>query len=192
MKVATEEWISELIEMTRVHLNEAERFSQEELSKLNWKASEKSWSVLECLEHLNLYGDFYIPELTERIERSKTEAELSFNPGLLGNYFAQGMIPKEGMKTMNTFKSKNPIGSQLDHNTISRFIDQQKTMLSILDSSRGVSLGKTKTSISISTILKLKLGDTLRFVVYHNWRHMEQAKRCLQNQMELTENPTEG
>jgi hypothetical protein len=182
MKVASEEWISELIEMTRVHLNEAESFAHEDLSKLNNKASDKAWSVLECLEHLNLYGDFYIPELTSRIADSKSKPEETFSPGWLGNYFAQGMIPKEGMKTMNTFNSKNPNGSNLDKGIISRFIDQQKTMLRILDDARRVSLGKIRTSISISTIIKIKLGDTLRFVVYHNWRHMEQAKVALRNQ----------
>ncbi|RXM56703.1 hypothetical protein BOQ60_25350, partial [Chryseobacterium sp. CH1] len=31
-----------------------------------------------------------------------------------------------------------------------------------------IDLEKTKTSISISKLIKLKLGDTFRFVIYHN------------------------
>jgi hypothetical protein len=47
----------------------------------------------------------------------------------------------------------------------------------LLDKAKNVSLGKTKTGISISKLIKLKLGDTFRFVIYHNIRHIEQAKR---------------
>jgi len=46
-----------------------------------------------------------------------------------------------------------------------------------LDVCAKVDIGKTKTAISISKWIKLKLGDTLRVVIYHNQRHMAQAKR---------------
>ncbi|GJQ05611.1 hypothetical protein [Capnocytophaga canimorsus] len=36
-----------------------------------------------------------------------------------------------------------------------------------------------KTKISISRFLRLRLGDTLQFVVYHNQRHMEQVQDIL-------------
>ncbi|MEY4902729.1 MAG: hypothetical protein RLZZ292_544, partial [Bacteroidota bacterium] len=39
------------------------------------------------------------------------------------------------------------------------------------------SLGKVRVPVSITRFLKLKLGDTLRFVIYHNERHVQQALR---------------
>ncbi|MEO9077333.1 MAG: DinB family protein, partial [Gelidibacter sp.] len=33
------------------------------------------------------------------------------------------------------------------------------------------------TAISISNLIKLKVGDTFRVVVYHNERHLVQANR---------------
>ncbi|MFJ1440671.1 hypothetical protein ACILFQ_02000 [Capnocytophaga canimorsus] len=36
-----------------------------------------------------------------------------------------------------------------------------------------------KTKISISRFLRLRLGDTLQFVVYHNQRHMKQVQDIL-------------
>ncbi len=65
-------------------------------STLIWKTLQyKSWSILECLEHLNLYGDFYIPEIKNRIESSKTLPKENFKSRILGNYFAKSMLPKE-------------------------------------------------------------------------------------------------
>ena len=83
------------------------------------------------------------------------------------------------MKPMKTLKSTNPNGSKLDKGTIKKFINQQKRTLKLLDAARKVSLNKTKASISIAPILKLKLGDTFRVVIYHNERHIAQALRAV-------------
>jgi len=39
-----------------------------------------------------------------------------------------------------------------------------------------VDLNKVKTGITISKLVRIKLGDILRVVIYHNDRHMEQIK----------------
>jgi hypothetical protein len=62
---------------------------------------------------------------------------------------------------------------------ITKFLDQQKQLLELLTKAQSVDLNKVKTSISISRWIKLRLGDTLRVVIYHNQRHMKQAGRIL-------------
>ena len=75
----------------------------------------------------------------------------------------------------------NPIHSSLSKNTVTVFIDQQKQLLDLLDSAKEIDLNKVKTSISITTLIKLKLGDTFRFLIYHNKRHIVQAQKVLAN-----------
>ena len=48
-------------------INQAEAFRQHPTEGLNQKSSSTSWSVLECLEHVNLYGDFYLPTIESSI-----------------------------------------------------------------------------------------------------------------------------
>ncbi len=179
MKIPTEILLDNLKELAGNHMNQAEKFNQLSLEELNKKTSPDSWSVLECIEHLNRYGEYYLPEIEERLRNNSTTPESEFKSGLLGNYFAEMMLPGEKVKKMKTFKSMNPSGSKLDKKVLTRFIDQQKKMLELLDRSRKVSLNKTKTSISISKLIKLKLGDTFRVVIYHNERHVEQAGRVM-------------
>ena len=175
----SEELIQDLIERTRISINQTEKFCAFSAGQLNWRVEENSWSILECFEHLNLYGDFYIPEITRRIEYSQTTPNKNFKPGLLGDYFAKSMLPREKLNKMKTFKDKNPFGSTLDKSTIERFLSQQKQILNLLDKSRQIDLNKTKTAISISKWIKLKLGDTFRVVIYHNQRHIAQAQKVL-------------
>lgn len=175
----TTKLINELKEMTLTHIKQAEKYKDLDLEKLNTKQGETSWSILECLEHLNLYGDFYIPEINNRMSNSKTISVNIFKSGFLGNYFAKSMLPKEKLNSMKTFKNMNPLNSELDEKTIDRFLDQQHHLLEILEKAKSKNLNKIKTSISISNLIKLKLGDTLRVVIYHNKRHIVQSNRIL-------------
>jgi len=180
MKIENKVLIEDLVNRTKENINQAETFLQKSKETLNWKENSDKWSVLECFEHLNRYGDFYIPEITNRIQAAPTNTSSTlFKSGLLGNYFAESMLPKEKLNKMKTFKSMNPAGSQLDKSVIEKFIRQQKQMLDLLAQSRKINLAKTKTAISISKWIKLKLGDTFRVVIYHNYRHLVQATNVL-------------
>ncbi len=181
MRIATENLINELIELTHEHLAFAESLLLKSDTDLNKRLTNESWSVLECLEHLNLYGNFYLPEIKNRIETSSTKTTAEFKSGWLGNYFAQSMLPKDNLNKMKAFESMNPIHSSLSKNTVTVFIDQQKQLLDLLKASRTVNLNKVKASISITKLIKLKLGDTFRFLIYHNKRHIVQAKKVLAN-----------
>ncbi|MEM6963476.1 MAG: DinB family protein [Bacteroidota bacterium] len=186
MKINNRDLIEDLIQRTKDVMNAAIELESLNNEILNWRSSEKSWSVLECFEHLNRYGDFYLSEIEKSInEGKKVEENEIFKSGWLGNYFANSMLPKEKLNKMNTFKSMNPLGSALDKSTLEKFINQQKQMLQLLGKARTVDLSKTKTAISISNWIKLRLGDTFRVVIYHNQRHVVQARKVLAQQKSL-------
>lgn len=180
MKINSEELILDLTGRTRINLKEAEKLRLKSEEELNWRPGEGRWSVLECLEHLNLYGDYYLPEIERAIRESKHPSESHFKSGIMGNYFAKTMLPGAKVKKMKTFKNKNPLGSKLGRSTVNRFIEQQQKMLELLAGATKVSLTNTQTGTSISSYIRLKLGDTLRVVIYHNQRHVVQAKRVLE------------
>lgn len=172
----SEQLIQSLIEQTRRIINQAEQLKTLDNHTLTWKANETSWSILECLEHLNLYGDFYLPQIETKIKASSSKSELEFKPGLLGNYFAQSMLPKEKLNKMKTFKDKNPLNSPLDKTVIDRFLNQQHKILILLNESRKVSLNKVKVLTTLTKLIQLKLGDAFPFIINHNIRHFKQIE----------------
>jgi hypothetical protein len=173
--------ISGLITMTTSHVNYGKQLLEISEDKLQFKQSSKSWSVLECLEHLNRYTTFYNTEINKKMSLSSLPFSETFKSTYLGNKFANDMLPKEGMKTMNTFKSKNPNASQLDkEQVVLTFIKLQEELLNLLNIGYSKNLDRIKTYTTLP-ILKFKLGDTFRFVIHHNERHIVQAKRVLNN-----------
>lgn len=182
MQTQSEILILDLIETTRQNLNYVELLKQKSETELNWKENSESWSVLECLEHLNLYGHFYIPEIEQTIIKSKDINEVEFKSGILGNYFAESMLPKKKLNKMKTFKDKNPLNSRLDRKVIDEFINQQITMIDLLNKSTAVSLNKNKVHITLTKWIKLKLGDIFRFIINHNIRHLNQIQNIIKIQ----------
>ncbi len=173
----SENLIQSLIEQTKQTINKVEKVKGNDLHHLTWKQNPDSWSILECLEHLNLYGDHYLPEIENQIKTSNTKSETEFKSGFLGNYFAKSMLPKEKLNKMKTFKDKNPLNAKLDKSVIDKFIEQQVTLLDLLSQSRKVSLNKVRVQTSISRLIKLKLGDTFQFFINHIIRHLKQIER---------------
>lgn len=170
----SENLIQSILEQTQQIINQVEKLKSLNLQALNWRENNTSWSILECLEHLNLYGDFYLPEIENKIKNSTTKADLEFKNGMLGNYFAKSMLPKEKLNKMKTFKNKNPLNSKLDKAVLDRFIHQQIIFLDLLNQSKKVSLNKVKIQITISSLIQLKLGDIFQFLTNHTIRHLAQ------------------
>lgn len=179
MALTTEKLLQNLLEITRDNLNSTELLKRQPIDFLNWKQNSKSWSVLECVEHLNRYGDFYIPEITNKIRISKYKSSKIFKSNWLGNYFSKSVSYNDDLNKMKTFKSMNPLNSKLNIQVLEKFINQQHQIIELLDKAKNVNLDKTKTAISISNLIKLRLGDTFRVLIYHNERHVKQAEKTL-------------
>jgi len=174
--------INELIALTDASTMAAVKFQNLSPEILNFKETSERWSMLECLEHLNRYGEYYLPEIEKAItaQRSPGLTNFKYKSGLLGNYFANLMKVKNGkLVRMKTPGDKNPSGSVLSPIVIDRFIKQQDMMRSLLEQSRRVDLTKAKVPISIAKFIKLNLGDTFRFMINHIERHVIQAQKTL-------------
>ena len=177
MKVNSDQLLDELVELTHKHQQQLGVLMKLNDEELGAKTSANSWNALECIEHLNRYGRFYLPEIRRRLQNSSIKPAKNFKSGLLGNYFAESMLPKPGFKSMNTFKVMNPLNAHLDRSALQEFGDQLKEMLELLEMARCKNLNRIRTSVSISKLIKLKLGDTFRVVIYHNERHLQQARK---------------
>ncbi|MCB0478064.1 MAG: DinB family protein [Crocinitomicaceae bacterium] len=174
-----EELINDLIDRVKGTMNDAEKLKTLSDAELNQRPNEGAWSALEAIQHLNRYGDFYTPEIRKRIKESRLAKSDAFKTGVLGDYFAKSVAPKEKLNKMKTFKNMNPAGSKLDRTVLDDFIFHQQQMLELLKEARNTNLTKVKTTITISKIIKLRLGDTFRVVIYHNQRHLVQALKAV-------------
>lgn len=185
-QMTSSELISQLILVT----NDNRRYVEKKLSflsanQLNWQKSTDSWSVKQTLIHLNEYARFYHTEFVKRIEQTRFKEPIpQFVSSPLGKSAWKSMKLGNANNVKRRFhspKQYNPlVNNQLNEDdTVVNFLKNQLELVHILDSAKQVNLRKVKIPISISKIIRLRLGDALQFVIYHNERHIQQIKNTI-------------
>jgi hypothetical protein len=123
-----------------------------------------------------------LPEIKKTIDRNKIHhlrGEEMFSSTWLGNYFTKIMDPSTGKKKYKAFKDHRPSKMLEAHAVVAKFIGQQEELLYHLDQAKYVDVNEAKVPLSIFKLITFKLGDAFRFIIAHNERHMQQAKRNL-------------
>ena len=160
----------------------ATEFARLDLDTLNYKPSAESWSILECLEHLNRYSRYYNPALAKAIaQNSDGTFTESINYSWLGKK-SLDMVRPQNAKKHKTVKHMNPNNSQLGRGTIDEFLKHQSELQQLLQNAKGTNLNKKAVPVEFFKLMKLRLGETLEFVVVHQERHIQQALRVKQQQ----------
>lgn len=140
------------------------------------------WSVAQVLEHLNIYARYYITAIEEKLHLNQSGPNQNFTPGWLGNYFTNLMKPTEEKNIKSKMKSPaNAVPSaQPDALAmLNEFINHQHHLLNLLQIARTANLDYNRIPISLTKLIKLKLGDTFRFFIAHEQRHFLQIENTL-------------
>lgn len=149
------------------------------------RPSAGSWNVLEVFEHLNLSSGVYVRGIEHVFARRAAHhpANSVFKPGLLGNWFTNGMKPKASgdigwkMHTMKMFDPGRQHGAS--QASIERFIELCDRFLALLEQARTTDLNKLRVMSSLGPVIRFKAGDAFRFPVAHQERHFLQIERLL-------------
>lgn len=185
MGLVQKDVIQHLREQAREQLNYLENELRPlDAEVLNQKPDASSWSLLECVEHLNILGKVYLRGFRQKTESGTPREQKEYTPGWLGNYAAQSMLPKDDGRLPYKLKAlpfMTASKSTLDKAVV---LDEQarqlREFLSILDQLNDVDLARNRVATSLGSWLKFKLGDAMRFYMNHQQRHYLQLRRTLQ------------
>ena len=143
------------------------------------------WSAAQCLEHLNAYSRFYLPAMEKAIRAAGPQQRRPaavFKSGILGNYFTNMMQPRLegtiGMR-MQSPRSYRPETTLPAAEVVAAFIAHQHKIIQLLQQAAQVNLQAVKVPTTLGSWLKFSLGDTFRFILAHEQRHLLQARRAL-------------
>lgn len=140
-------------------------------------APDGGWSIAQCLDHLNGYGFHYLPLLGAALQRAG-EGSGIYRATWLGEYFTKALDPDTGKKKIKAFKKHVPQRHLDAPAVVGEFIRQQELLLQLLRTARRKDLNKTRIPISLTRWVTMNIGDTLRFLIAHNERHIRQALRA--------------
>lgn len=148
-------------------------------SELNSKPNPEAWSILECLAHLNLYSEYYIPEIKKVMSKA---AGSSAPEKIKWSWFGKMSVEKiaiSNSQKMKTISRMNPANSDLDSSIVEEFLEFNAVLKTLSFDSKSLNYNKKGIRVEFLKILKLNLAETLVFMMEHQNRHLIQAQNVL-------------
>lgn len=186
--MTTQELILELNSNTNKSLDNVSR-QLKGLSETQrtWKSDANSWNINEIFAHLNAFASYYNATFLYKFEVTKFKTPTDeFISSPLGRSAWKSMKlgnANNVKRKFNAIRTMNPkTNSELKTgNSIEDFEQNLTQLLTIIVRSANVNIRKVKIPISFSKIVRLRLGDALLYVVYHNERHVQQALNLIKH-----------
>lgn len=184
--MTTESLFIELENITETAIQTTQKeFSKLSEDQLKWRPRADAWNLLEIFAHLNEYATYYHAAFSKKIDTTRfRDPKEIFISSPLGKSAWKSMKLGNARNVKRKFKAQrmyNPtiVPSIVKDTAVSDFIENQRELLEILKRARTINIRKSKIAISISKIVRLRFGDALMFVIYHNDRHVQQALNVL-------------
>ena len=152
--------------------------------QLNRRPAYDKWSAAQCLEHLNIVGGYYLPNLksTLRLAQAKgSAAGKRVRSGWLGRYFTRTTQRNNGLgdDLLRRPKEFAPTGVRLTGTVVEAFNRQLDELLRLLLLARQVDAGAVRIPNPLYPWLRLRLTDVLEALVTHLRRYVQQAEQVV-------------
>ena len=177
--MTTKDLINNFLDVTVKVYEQTKEFLKLSPDQLNWRPSDKQWSVGECFEHLMRTNSEYIPHYQKFVLKGIKNKPVKYTHSLMGKIVIKSMKPENKRKT-KTPGLFNPIGSVVKESIVKDFLYQNNEIIDLV-SRMDMSKLKEKITSPFAKYVKYNIGDSLMIIAYHNLRHLQQAKNVTQS-----------
>ena len=151
--------------------------------QFNWRPDPASWSIGQCLAHLNVVDGQDLAPVRAAIEDGKSRqltGDGPFTYGFLSRKFVASMEPPAKRK-FKAPKSYIPPEECDPQATLAEFRRISKELRTLAQSAAGLHLARVKTSMPalpplLRAFVKMPLGARLELITAHDRRHLWQAE----------------
>jgi hypothetical protein len=139
-----------------------------------------SWSVGECIDHLNRSSEVYFPLFEQALSDAPEASPRRLRRDFFGWLLCMTLEPPVRMKvkTADRFVPPPDIGSRRE--VMDRFEALQDRVRDFVARSDGVDVARIKLRSPFAEKLKYSMYSALRIIPVHQRRHLWQAERALE------------
>ena len=143
--------------------------------QLNWKPSPSSWSIGQCLEHLAIATEVYLPRIATALDRAPAGRVDEIRSGAPSRWFIRSFIAP------STIKAKAPgkiaPGSNVDAAILVRYLAAHRAARELVARAAGYDVNRIRFANPFVPLLRFTVGTGLEIISKHAMRHLQQAER---------------
>lgn len=175
--------ISESLESAQSRLRSlSDRISEKDWSR---KPGPEQWSAANCVEHLNLTSEAYLPLLRDALAEARelggSARTLHYSRDALGWFMSMmiGPMRRIGKFRIGRVKTTSdfvPRGGDSREQLLSDFVRLQAELLTIVRTAEGLPIDRVKIVSPFGGKMRYNAYSALVIVARHQHRHLDQAE----------------
>jgi hypothetical protein len=158
---------------------------------LGVRADQASWSVAECLAHLTLTSNAYLPVIGQALEegrrRGLVQSGRGFRMGVAARMLAWWMEPPYRLRSRTPAAFVPAVDDPAD--ALPQFLDRQQKLLNVVADADGLAIDRLLIASPFASRVRYSVYAAFRLIAVHERRHLWQAEQTVRKLGLRQENP---
>ena len=148
--------------------------------QLNWHPQPGAWSVGQCLEHLCVATELYLPAISDSLADRPASSVQDITPGWFARWFIISYIaPSPHTKRAPAPKKIVP-GVRVEPSILDRFLQANQAARELIRQAGNYNVNRIRFKNPFLPLLRFTVGTGLEIISKHEQRHLLQAERAKQ------------
>ena len=144
--------------------------------QLNWQPAAAAWSIGQCLEHLCIANDIYLPAISRALANHAPSAVANIEPGWFARWFIANYIePAPKTKRVQAPKKIAP-PAHVEPSVLDRFLRSNQAARELVLHAGAYDVNRIRFRNPFIPIIYFTVGTGLEIVCAHQRRHLLQAE----------------
>jgi DinB superfamily len=149
--------------------------------QLNRQPIPGAWSVGQCLEHLCIANEVYLPAISASLEGRSVCAVPEIAPGWLARWFIRSYIEPSPQSKHAAAPKKIAPGTRVEPSVLDRFLRSNQAAREVVRQAGDYDVNHIRFRNPLIPLLRFTVGTGLQIVSRHERRHLLQAERVKQS-----------
>jgi hypothetical protein len=145
--------------------------------ELNWKPRPDEWSIGQCLEHLCVSNEVYLPPMADSLVGHPRSPVQSITPGWLGRWFIRTYIEPSSKTRRRRAPRKIAPTNHVDPSVLERFLRTNREARELVERAKNYDVNKIRFRNPFVPVIHFTVGTGLEVLSKHQQRHLLQAER---------------
>ena len=145
--------------------------------QLNWLPVPGSWSIGQCLEHLCITNEAYLPAITAALEEKSHAPVGQIVPGWFAGWFIRNFVEPSPETKRVSAPSKIRPTSRVGLTVLDRFLAGNQAVRDLIARARSKDVNRIRFWNPFLKGIRFTVGTGLEIIAAHERRHLLQAER---------------
>ena len=145
--------------------------------QLNWQPQPSAWSIGQCLEHLCITNEVYLPPISSSLRGKPISAVQDIAPGWLGRWFIANYIEPSANTRRARAPKKIVPAARIESSVLDRFLRSNQALRELIQLARDHDVNRIRFRNPFIPVIRFTVGTGLEVISRHERRHLLQAER---------------